>query len=155
LLLGLFGLYFNEIIILNEKFLLLVIFILFFFILKTVVLTSIDKVFGDLKKELLNEIFLYEFSIDAMYSLVYSFFNLDLFRKKLFLKVYLMYIQGLCLTSVFYYNFSNAKETAVTIDALETVVNDVYYFIMKKHLFMKLNFLYRSYYYIFYKFRVI
>jgi len=155
LLLGLFGLYFNEIIILNEKFLLLIIFIGFIMFVKNSMEDMIVNFFKSLKKDLINEIFLYEYSIDAKYSFIYYNLNLDLIRKRVFHKIYKSYLKGLNFLVIFYYNFSFKKENSNLISTFENLVNDVYYFIMKKHLFIKLNFLYRSYYYIFYKFRTI
>jgi len=155
LLLVLFGLYFNEVIILNEKFLLLVIFIGFGFFVRNSMSSSIEDLFINLKKDLVNEIFLFEYSIDAKYSYIYYNLNLDLLRKRVFHKIYKSYLKGLNFLVIFYYNYSFKKENYNLISTFENLVNDVYYFIMKKHLFIKLNFLYRSYYFIFYKFRTV
>ncbi len=155
LFLGLFGLYFNEIIILNEKFLLLGIFIGFIYFVKNSMSDSIESFFLSLKKDLVNEIFLFEYSIDTKYSFIYYNLNVDLLRKRLFHKIYNTYLKGLNFLMIFYYNYSFKKDNSSLISTFEGLVNDVYYFIMKKHLFIKLNFLYRSYYYIFYKFSTI
>jgi len=155
LLLFLFVLYFKEILILNEKFLLLCIFVGFIAFLVNFLKDTIVSFFSNLNKELTQEIFLYEFAIDAKYSYIYFFENVDLLRKKLFSKIYDSYLKSLNFLSIFYYNFVFRKENYNLIMNFESVVNDVYYFILKKHLYIKLNFLYRSYYYIFYKFRTV
>jgi len=154
-LLGVFVLYFNKIIILNEKFLLLLIFIAFCVVVRKYLQESIVVFFSDLQKELVNEIFLYEYNIDAKYSFIYHYLNLDLLRKKLFYNSYKFYLKSLNFLIILYSNINLKKRNNSFIQSFENLVNEVYYFILKKYSFIKLNFLYRSYYYIFYKFQVV
>ena len=154
-LLWLFGFYFNEVIILNEKFLLLGIFISFILISKNSVGKSLKGYFLGLKKELINEIFLIEYWNDIKFSDNFFYLTIDLFRQRIFKKIFNIYLKGLNFLIIFYYNFYIKKNNLTFINFFEILVTDIYYFILKKHLYIKLNFLYRSYYYIFYKFRII
>ena len=153
-LLILFGLYFNEIIILNEKFLLLIIFLGFCIFIKNFVEDLIKEYFLNIRKELFYEIFFIEYCNDIKFSDNYLYLSIDLFRQKIFKKIFNIYFKGLNFLIIFYYNLNIKRDILNIISLFETLINDIYYFIIKKHLYIKLNFLYRFYYYIFYKFRI-
>ena len=154
-LLSLFGLYFNEIIILNEKFLLLGIFIGFLVFIKNFLEKKIEDFFLNFKKDLLSEIFIVEYWNDIKFSDNYFYLIINLLKQRLFKKIFKPFFKGLNFLIIFYYNLNFNKENLNIIMNFKNLIKDIYYFIMKKHLYIKLNFLYRSYYYIFYKFKTI
>lgn len=149
----LFTLYFNEILILNEKFLILVIFITFILAIRNRFSGDILSFFDSRSKDLAREIFLTEFVIDAKYKFVYLYSSLDLARKKLFVSIYKSYLQSINFVSIFYYNYTYRQTHSAISNNIKGIVDDAYFLISKKHSFIKLNFLYRSYYYIFNKFK--
>ncbi len=149
-----FVLYFNEILIINEKFLIFLIFITFILFLRNKFKNEILSFFINKNKELIKEIFLLEFITDAKYKYIYLYITLDLARKQLFSKIYNIYLQSLNFVIIFYYNYIYRKKYSLVLNNFRFIINDVYFFILKKHLFIKLNFLYRSYYYIFNKFKI-